>query len=340
LDATSGLNASTGWARCSLPRVTETSAINSADEERPKPAKRSRLVRILRLWPFPAIVLVALAVYGFQRHSAGGATGIALSGSVSPTVAATVRTDGRFRVGIYNIQGAVGKDDPAILAKIAQAVATTDFCGLVEVRPNVLKSDRRSQAQQIAESIGYAWLFAPAERRFWMDGLGNGVVSRLPAGPWTRLPLPGGDSDANRNVILLRPMVAGRSVNVMVSHVDRGPARVAQVAALTQLFQSLEAPVVLLADLNTDALDPVAAPLLATPGVVEPIGQRLGVREKRVDWIIARGVSVVDAGRVDDPSLSDHSFFWADLELIPPIAPVAPPGTRGSATRAATEPHP
>ena len=287
----------------------------------PVPKKRSAVSRVLRLWPIPAIFLIAFAVYGFQRRSAGGASGATLEGSISPAAAAAIRNDGRFRVGIYNIQGAVGKNDAAAISKLGQVIAGTDVCGLVEVRPNSLNSDHRNQAQQIAESIGRAWLFAPAERRFWMDGVGNGVVCRLPAGPWTRIPLSNaGDADVNRNVILLRVTVAGRPVNVLVSHLDRGPAKPAQVAALTQLFQSLESPVVLLGDLNVDPLDKLIQPILATPGAVEPVGQRLGVKEERVDWIIARGVTVIDAGRVEDPSLSDHSFFWADLELSAPAS--------------------
>jgi hypothetical protein len=40
-----------------------------------------------------------------------------------------------------------------------------------------------------------------------------------------------------------------------------------------------------------------------------------GRKAKRVDWIVAKGLRAVDVGRTDDPQASDHSFFWADLEV-------------------------
>jgi endonuclease/exonuclease/phosphatase family metal-dependent hydrolase len=286
------------------------------------------LVRILRLWPFLAIVLIALAAYGWQRQSTGGASGWQLNGAISPAAAAQVRSDGRFRVGIYNIQGAVGKDDAAI-ARIGQIIADTDICGLTEVRANAL-SRAPNQAQQIGERLCRAWLFAPAERRFWMDLGGNGVVTRLPAGPWTRLPLPtGGYSDANRNIVLLRVLVANQPVNVLVAHLDRGPARAAQFVALTHLFQTLEGPLVLLADLNAEPADAEMLPLMATPWTLDPIAHFLKTKDKRVDWILTKGVDAVAAGKVEDP-VSDHSFFWVDLQLLSVgPAPATRPTSRG-----------
>lgn len=284
----------------------------------PRPG-RSRVVALLRLWPFPAMALLAVAAWGWQRQSAGGATGPTLFGTISPAAAAQAPTTGRFRVGIYNIQGAIGKQEVGAVDRIAKIIADTDVCGLAEVRANALHADNRNQAQQVAEALGRAWLFAPAERRFFLDGVGNGVACRLAGGPWTRFPLPHeGDAGGHRNVVLLRATVAGRAVNVLVTHVDRGPARVAQLRAVAHLFASVEAPAVLLGDLNAEPADPALAPLLAIPGVADPIGTRLGGnQDKRVDWILSRGLTVVDAGRTDDPAASDHSFFWADLELAP-----------------------
>lgn len=277
-------------------------------------------VRVLRFigrtlrWSWPFLVLILLfAVYdGWQRRSAGGAAGVGLTGTIAAPADANSH---RLRVGLYNIQGAVDKDD-AVLAKIGQAIAATDVAGLVEVRANARRSDDRNQAQKIAEPLRRGWIFAPAERRFWADGGGNALVSRLPVGAWTRLPLPAAaDRGSHRNVLLADLPLGGSNVKVIVAHIDRGDARAAQLHAVTHLFRSVAGPVVLIGDLNTRPNDPAMKPLLE--GGVDAIARSGATGNERVDWIIARDLNVVAAGVADDPTLSDHSFYWADLELVP-----------------------
>ena len=160
----------------------------------------------------------------------------------------------------------------------------------------------------------------------------NGVVSRLPAAGWVRLPLPASDEvGSNRNVVLARVVVGpGRTVTVLVTHLDRGSAKPAQAAAVAELFRSVEAPAVLLADLNAGAGDPAVAPILAAPGAVDVLGGKLGASDGRVDWIVARGLTVIDAGRVAGGP-SDHDFYWAELEL-PGTGPRADAGLSNPST--------
>lgn len=265
-------------------------------------------------WPFLLLVLLFAVYDGWQRRSAGGDAGNGLRGAIRSPV--DVDSARRFRVGLYNIQGAVNKTDD-VLARIGKAMASTDIAGLVEVRANARKLDGRNQAQKLGEMLGRGWIFAPAERRFWADGGGNGMVSRIPVGPWTRLPLPAaGDRGSHRNVLLVDLPVAGRTVHLLVAHVDRGDARAGQLQAVTHLFRSVAGPAVLLGDLNTRPNDAAIRPLLEDGGV-DAIARAGATGSERVDWIIARGLNVIDAGIADDPSLSDHSFYWADLELAP-----------------------
>ena len=274
-------------------------------------------------WPFLVLFLLFALYLGWERRPAGGAAGFGLSGAIGPDPATqpsanpdATLSPRRFLVGVYNIQGAVGKDDPAVLAKVADTLSATDVCGLVEVRANARHADDRNQAQKVADVLRRGWLFAPAERRFWADGGGNGLVSRLPAGSWTRLPLPAaGDAGSHRNVLLVDVPVAGRTVKLLVTHLDRGDARPAQMRALAHLFESVRGTAVILGDLNADPFDPLVAPLLKVPGARDVISDFQGPKAKRVDWIVAKELTAVDVGRTDDPQASDHSFFWADLEL-------------------------
>jgi endonuclease/exonuclease/phosphatase family metal-dependent hydrolase len=322
-------------------------------------------------WPF--LVLIGLFVLWIvmQRTSAGGAVGtsfeneaalaqepVLANGSAAarppattgtPASATAARPGRRLRVGTYNIQGAVD-NAPAKLAALGQLIATTDLCGLNEVRGNSYSADRRSQVRQVAEATARAWLFAPAERRYGRDAGGNGVVSRLPAAGWVRFPLPASDEvGAHRNAVLahvrlgepvgpaatrpaaLRPAGSTQAVpatpavpatlTVLVTHLDRGTAKAAQAAAVAELFRSVEAPVVLLGDLNAGADDRAIAPILSAPGAVDALGGKLGPSDGRVDWILARGATVIDAGRVAGGP-SDHDFYWAELE-VPEAGPTS-----------------
>lgn len=285
---------------------------------RERPVKRrglaGRIVRFLGRtlrWSWPFLVLLLLfAVYnGYQRRSTGGEVGFGLQGG--PSVAPT----GAFRVAVFNIQGSVDKN-PAVLERIAKALQPSDVAGLMEVRANARRQDSRSQAQQIAEFLPRGWIFAPAEQRFWAPGGGNALISRFDVGRWTRIPLPEeGDDGSCRNVLLADLPVAGRTVRLMVAHVDRGQSKSRQLQAVTHLFESTQGPVVLLADLNVTPGDPKLKGLRDAGGddVLAQFDASRG--DERVDYIFIKGLKATGAGRTDDRSLSDHALFWADLEL-------------------------
>ncbi len=87
-----------------------------------------------------------------------------------------------------------------------------DLCGLAEVRGRLL-SGSHDEAAELGVILDMGWLFAPAERRFWHDSFGNGIVSRLPLTYWARLPMPrSADASAYRNFLFARvavPSAAG-----------------------------------------------------------------------------------------------------------------------------------
>ena len=87
--------------------------------------------------------------------------------------------------------------------------------------------------------------------------------------------------------------------------------------------------VILMGDFNTGEEDPQIGALKKVNGVVDAIGtlperQRTG----HVDWIFLRGLRCVQAG-TEDKAVSDHPFYWADVEFNHDGAPRI---TNGAAT--------
>jgi len=68
-------------------------------------------------------------------------------------------------------------------------------------------------------------------------------------------------------------------------------------------------------DLNTHPDDPRLRRLLAMPGVVEAGAGLTGkLRDRRVDWIIARGMRLV-AAEYNRNDVSNHPLVWVELAL-------------------------
>jgi len=209
-----------------------------------------------------------------------------------------------FRVGTFNIHGGVGVDRRRDLARTAAALRGFEVVGLQEVHG-------RGQVQELEGALRIPGLFAPTERRWWRDDFGNALLSRGPVQQWWLIPLSGSRSGGYRNMLLARVEAGNRTVNVLTTHLERREGREAQLRAVAGLFLSLAEPAVLLGDLNTNADDPEMKKLLAAPGVVDALGS--ATPGPHIDWILLRGLRVIDAGSSQDGS-SDHPVVWAQVE--------------------------
>ena len=296
------LSVSTAHARTS-PRV---------DTVRPSPTKPPRRQRRI------VVVMVSLLVAGAafwessHRRGTGPAAGHALSGVVS-----TVDPPSKvLRVATFNIHGGKGHDNLRDLGRIARDIEQADIVGLNEVEGPFL-FERQPQVEQLAQKLQMAWLFAPAERRWLHYEFGNGVLSQLPVSSWERIPLPRSFGKGFRNLVLLRSSFAGKSLHVVVTHIDRSDARerAAQVRFVADYFLALPEPAILMGDLNTTADEAELRRLLDTPGGVDAQAQVEELR-RHMEWILTRGLVVRDAG-VRAVGASDHPALWAELELPP-----------------------
>lgn len=159
--------------------------------------------------------------------------------------------------------------------------------------------------------------FVPTERRWWHDHFGNAVLTRLPITQIHRLPLAGLRGKAFRTATLVQFEFQNRSVQLLSVHVDSQSDRERQLQAVLALFTGLQAPAILMGDLNSDREDPQLKSLLARPDVVDPLKDAPGGGNRGrlpIDWILARGFRC-RSGQFMDNEASDHPAAIAELEL-------------------------
>lgn len=225
-----------------------------------------------------------------------------------------------LRIGTFNIHGGKGLDGRRDLDRTAACLASLDFVALQEVHGPALWQTA-NQAQTLGARLGMAWLFAPSARTWLCLDAGNGCLSNLPVGGWQRIPLVRREDRTYRNAVLLELQHFGRTIHVVATHLNKTclPERAAHLREAIGLFLAVREPAILLGDLNTPADDPQLAALLATPGVIDAVRQApphptaTADDLQRIDWILVRGLRVVDAGLIDRGA-SDHPLVWAELD--------------------------
>ncbi|HVX62689.1 MAG TPA: endonuclease/exonuclease/phosphatase family protein [Pirellulales bacterium] len=259
------------------------------------------------------VAVLALIWAGYRRLPAGPATGTDFCGPAA-VLAATERSS--FRVGSFNIHGGEGRDERLDLARTAECLKTLDVVGLNEVYGRMFW-ESSGQAEALGESLQMPWLFAPAEHRWGHGHFGNAALCRLPVSVWERIPLPQRYGHSCRNALLLSTHFRGRTLRLVITHLDRSDDRERnrQFQAVSALFLEQQEPAILLGDLNTTGDESLLAELLSTAGVHDPLSEILGDKTpRRIDWLLTRGLETVDAGLIDNGA-SDHPCVWAELKL-------------------------
>jgi endonuclease/exonuclease/phosphatase family metal-dependent hydrolase len=262
-----------------------------------------------------AVLVVYVAYTSLDRESTGPASGNVVSGREPTTGPAA---PGTLRVATFNIRRGLGTDGFRDVARIARQLdrlpmGTPDIVGLNEV--DGAEEGFSHQAAAIGIPLRRNWIFAPAERRFGTVSMANALLTNLPVEHWQRVPLVRTTDKGCRNYLLTTLNIDGRPVHVIVTHLDRSTDREGQLRTVIDLFRSLQPPVILMGDLNTERTDPQLKQLLESPGVVEGIATLKKLeRPDRIDWIFARGLEPIDAG-YEDLGLSDHPVVWAAFRL-------------------------
>jgi endonuclease/exonuclease/phosphatase family metal-dependent hydrolase len=280
------------------------SRVNRSDDATSANTRWKSLTAVLATGLF--LVLGYVAYTSLDRESPGPATGTVASGTQPTSVRPAV--PGRLSVATFNIRRGQGMDGfrdrfriPRQLSRLP--IGTPDLVGLNEV--DGTEEGFPHQAAALGMELQRNWIFAPAERRFGVVSMANALLTNLPVAHFERTPLLRTTDKGYRNYLLTALDIDGRRVHVIVTHLDRSSDRDAQVAVVANLFMSLQPPVILMGDLNTERSHPTLRALLATPGVAEPFGAlSLPDWPGRIDWIFARGLRPRSAG-LEDRGLSD-----------------------------------
>jgi endonuclease/exonuclease/phosphatase family metal-dependent hydrolase len=255
--------------------------------------------------------LAGLVWLAAQPRPTGAAEGTKLEGRLTRG-AEPERSS--FRVGAFNIHGCTGADGRRDVARVANCIKDLDFAALTEVHGPRLW-DGEDQAAALGRQLGLPWLFAPATRDWQTIDFGNGLLTSLPLESWRRIPLAASNGRGYRNAVLARIVHRGKPVSLLLTHIARSDdtTRTLQLRQTIDLYLSLPEPAVFLGDLNSEAAEPEIRRLLAAPGVIDAVGQKLGASAPpRIDWIFVRGLRVLDAG-LRDEGASDHPLAWAEL---------------------------
>ena len=301
----------------------------SENRNQPPPSGGSEAAERLPAFPGPnkrktrprlVAVLVVLALAGAvvwhasQRASTGRASGGRL---VPPGPVAPLKKT--IRIGTFNIHAGRGADGRLDLARTAKSLAGLDLVGLNEVAGR-WPWEASDQAEQLGRLTGQAWLFAPFERRWYCYEFGNGLLTSLPVMSWARFPESQWSDRPRNEVVALVEYGKRTTIFAIVVHAARRNAqqRNREIAAAVGHFLAFGPPAVLMGDLNAGPDHPVLAKLAKTPGVVDALAGTPGLPEKRIDWILLRGLRAVRAGMVDQGA-SDHPLFWAEVELAPGV---------------------
>lgn len=194
-----------------------------------------------------------------------------------------------------------------------------DIIGLNEVRGTWDQSLGSDQAAQLGLLLGMQSIFLPTERRWWHDHFGNGLLTRLPLRHVQRLPLVCTRGKAYRSATLTEFELQSQTVQLLSVHVDSQADREHQLRTVLTLFQGLQAPAILIGDLNSTADDPQMIELLSKPEIVDPLKDSPPDNRgrKHIDWILARGFHC-RSGQLIQNEASDHPAVVAELELLSP----------------------
>jgi len=248
---------------------------------------------------------LALAIGGFR-------TALSSQGAAPDTL----------RVVAYNIHHGEGMDGEVDLARIAALVTALepDLVALQEVDRSVERTGVVDQAARLGTLTGMAVAFGAFMPHQGGD-YGMAVLSRWPIVASHNHRLPDGEEPRSALAVRVRSPTTGRELVFVGIHLYRTePERVAQAARIAAIFATVEVPVMLAGDFNSEPGSPVLALLARTWRFVEKGADRLTFPstgpEREIDFVAYRpadAFTVLRQQLLDEPVVSDHRPLFVEL---------------------------
>jgi endonuclease/exonuclease/phosphatase family metal-dependent hydrolase len=222
-----------------------------------------------------------------------------------------------MRVLTYNIRGGLGMDGQRRLDRIAAVVneAAADLVGLQEVHQRLPQSGLAVQPRSLRRATGMACEFGPA-LSIGVGLYGNAVLSRFPVNRRVVHRLPG--EGEPRGALEIEVVWGDRRLVFFCTHFGlTDAARAEQSAALAEIVRRVDAPVVLVGDLNAGPETPEVRTLLATGlrHAAPPVEATFpsDVPGCRIDYILISRELTCERCEVVNSTASDHLPVLADL---------------------------
>lgn len=222
-----------------------------------------------------------------------------------------------LRVATYNIHRTIGADGIRSADRIGELIRPYDVVGLQEVQHALLGSPSR-QTPYLARYLPGESVFVPTKRRRFLIVTGNALISRF-SGTWQSRPLLPSQS-GERGFLTFQARIHGAELTIIVVHITPlRPHGDRQLASILERFKS-ERRAILLGDFNVRHDNARLQRFLNEGEAIDALAGRVLDPPRPpwlVDWILARGLRVADAGIVHSPA-SDHPLVWADIALPHP----------------------
>lgn len=257
-----------------------------------------------------AVVTLAAGIIGVGsiRSAMPPAQGDGLGSQLAPATRAQVRI---ATLNIHSGRGHSGKTDLTLTARTLEGF---DLIGLQEVY-NSLEPGTPPQTALLATASQVS-LFAPTERQYWGQRFGNGLITSIPIGSWKTIALPAPKEHSRRNALIAH----SGQITFLITHITRSTDQDEQLRVVEKLFLNQPAPAILMGDLNATSQHPLIHGLLDTPGVGNPLDEKMPQQAgKHIDWIFTRGMETRDAG-TRNLGASDHPLVWAELAIAQPAS--------------------
>ena len=235
-----------------------------------------------------------------------------------------------MRVATFNTcHGSMGAGTATDLGRLVAACRSldADVLGLQEIDRGTRRAGGADQAAVIAEELGLACVYVPADR-VWGGSMGNALLVRGRLADVERVGLPGAlrlRGPDRRSAVLARARVGDLSLTIAVVHLSTGVLdNSGQQRRILEALTERPGPHLLLGDLNrrTAWVRPAASSrglhLVDDDAPTAPrISPRYRIDHVAVSGLVARTPTVVDTGA------SDHRALVVDV-CVPTVYAMRP----------------